>query len=157
MEISGKDRIRYIRAFSELLDSRFSIPGTRFRFGLDALIGLIPGLGDAVGGILSALVIYHSARLGVSRITLIRMAVNVLIEVAIGALPFLGDLFDAAWKANIRNADLLDAQLSSRTPTPSPAPLRQMGEAALLLAVVVTASVVYGAIGVLIMVRWAAG
>lgn len=89
------------------LDSSIPLPGTRFRFGLDALIGLIPGLGDIAGLALSSYVLVEAARLGVSRAVLARMGFNVVLETLVGAIPIVGDLFDAVFKANQRNVRLL--------------------------------------------------
>jgi hypothetical protein len=102
-----------------LLDSSIRVPGTNFRVGLDGIIGLIPGIGDAAGGVLSSYIIAEAARMGVPRSTLIRMAFNVLVEALIGMIPVVGDLFDFAWKANNRNVRLLQEQMrdSRRTTT----------------------------------------
>lgn len=89
------------------------VPGTRFRFGLDALIGLIPGVGDTAGAAVSAYVLLEAGRLGIPRATLLRMAGNVAIEAVVGTIPLLGDLFDAGWKANLRNLRLVEAHLAS--------------------------------------------
>jgi hypothetical protein len=89
------------------LDSAFVVPGTRFRFGLDALIGLVPGLGDLIGTALSAYIVAAAARRGLPGSVLLRMALNVGLEAIVGVIPILGDLFDAAWKANQRNVALL--------------------------------------------------
>ena len=90
-----------------LLDSAFVIPGTRFRVGLDALIGLVPGIGDLIGAALSAYIVAEAARRGLPRSVLLRMALNVGLEALVGIVPIVGDLFDAAWKANQRNVALL--------------------------------------------------
>jgi hypothetical protein len=89
------------------LDSAIVVPGTRFRIGLDALIGLIPGLGDLLGAALSAYIIAAAARRGLPRSVLLRMTLNVGLEALVGVVPIVGDLFDAAWKANQRNVALL--------------------------------------------------
>lgn len=89
------------------LDSAFVIPGTRFRVGLDALIGLVPGIGDLIGMALSAYIVAAAARRGLPGSVLLRMAINVGVEAVIGIVPVAGDLFDAAWKANQRNVALL--------------------------------------------------
>ncbi|HTX40900.1 MAG TPA: DUF4112 domain-containing protein [Acidobacteriaceae bacterium] len=93
--------------FAHLLDDCFRIPGTRIRLGLDGLIGLIPGLGDALGGIASCVLIVAAWVRGVPYVTLIRMMVNLAVDVLIGAIPFFGDIFDIAWKANRRNYRLM--------------------------------------------------
>ena len=101
-----------LRALAHLLDDSIPLPGTGFRFGLDAVIGLVPGLGDAAGAAMSAYVLLEAGKLGVPRPTLLRMAGNVAIEAVVGAIPFVGDLFDAGWKANLRNLRLVEAHLA---------------------------------------------
>ena len=96
-----------------LLDNSIPIPGTRFRIGLDALIGLVPGLGDAAGAVFSSYLLLEAGKLGVSRSTLLRMAANVLIESVVGMIPLIGDLFDAGWKANQRNIELLERAMAA--------------------------------------------
>ena len=100
-----------LEALAWLLDSSIPIPGTRMRIGLEALLGLIPGLGDIAGTLLSSFILIQSARLGIPRVTLMRMGFNVLVDSALGIIPFAGDIFDFAWKANQRNVDLLRAHL----------------------------------------------
>jgi hypothetical protein len=104
-------QVERLRTMARLLDSAIAIPGTRYRFGLDALIGLVPGIGDAIGAIFSTLIVYQAARLGASRSTLARMMANVALDTIVGEVPLLGDVFDAGWKANIKNMALLDAHL----------------------------------------------
>ena len=99
--------MRRLDALSRLLDSAFSIPGTRFRIGLDGLLGLIPGIGDSLGAALSAYIIVEAARLGAPRRLLLRMIGNVAVEGIVGAVPIVGDVFDIVWKANVRNVALL--------------------------------------------------
>ena len=98
------EHLDYIAA---LLDDMFRIPGTNIRFGLDALVGWVPGIGDALTGIASFLIIFASWRRGVALITLARMVANVLLETLIGAIPVVGDVFHIVWKANRRNYRLL--------------------------------------------------
>jgi hypothetical protein len=92
---------------SRVLDDWFQIPGTSIRFGLDGIVGLIPGLGDILGGLASTIIIVAAWFRGIPYIALMRMVVNVGIEVIIGMVPLLGDAFDIAWKANRRNYALL--------------------------------------------------
>jgi len=101
------ERMERLRSFAWLLDNSIPLPGG-FRIGLDALIGLVPGLGDALGAVFSAYLINEARYLGAPRPLLARMMINVLIETVIGAIPFAGDLFDAAFKANMRNVALLE-------------------------------------------------
>lgn len=110
MEAPGKDpRRARLNRLAWLLDSSIRIPGTDFRIGLDALLGLLPGGGDAAGVILSGYIVLEAARMGAPRRTLWLMIANVAVEALAGAIPVLGDLFDAAWKANQRNVALLNA------------------------------------------------
>ena len=108
-EASDESRLRRLEKLAQLLDTALPIPGTRFRIGLDGLLGLVPGVGDTIGAAFSAYIILEAARLGFSKGTLLRMSGNVAVETLIGAVPILGDIFDIAWKANIRNLALLRA------------------------------------------------
>jgi hypothetical protein len=89
------------------MDSVFRIPGLGLRFGLDPLLGLLPGAGDIASSVVSIYIFAAANRYGVSRATLLRMALNIVIDLTIGALPVVGDLFDAYWKSNQRNVELL--------------------------------------------------
>jgi hypothetical protein len=100
----SNEPLDYIAA---LLDDMWRIPGTQIRFGLDALIGWVPGIGDAMSGVASFLIVFASWKRGVKWITLSRMISNVLLETAIGAIPIVGDAFHVFWKANRRNYRLL--------------------------------------------------
>ena len=104
-------RLERLRKVGWVLDSSFRIPGTRIRFGIDAIIGLVPGLGDLIAGALSLYIIAESARLGVPRSLLARMGWNVAVDTFVGEIPILGDLFDVVWKANMRNLALLEEHL----------------------------------------------
>ncbi len=97
---------------SHLLDDWFRIPGTAVRFGLDGIVGFIPGVGDILGGIASCVIIVAAWARGVPHITIARMVANWGIEVLLGAVPVLGNLFDIAWKANRRNYALLTGSLA---------------------------------------------
>ena len=100
-----------IRKFSRLMDSAFRIPGIGFRFGLDPIIGLIPGLGDLVATAFSAYIIFLAARFGLPREVLTKMIFNIGLEAVVGAVPLVGDLFDAYYKSNLRNLALLEQHL----------------------------------------------
>src|SRR5438270_2082346 len=102
--LASNEHLDYVAA---LLDDIFRVPGTQIRFGLDALIGWVPGIGDAMTGIASFLIVFASWRRGAKGVTLVRMAANVLLETAIGAIPVAGDVFHVIWKANRRNYRLL--------------------------------------------------
>jgi len=98
---------------SHVLDDWFRIPGTSIRFGIDGIVGLIPGVGDILGGLASCIIVLAAWFRGVPNITVARMVANVAIEVAVGTIPFVGDIFDIAFKANRRNYALLAASLRS--------------------------------------------
>ena len=103
-QLASNEHLDHIAA---LLDDMFRIPGTKIRFGLDALIGWIPGIGDAMAGIASFLIVLASWRRGAKAVTLVRMIANVLLETTLGAIPVAGDIFHVFWKANRRNYKLL--------------------------------------------------
>jgi hypothetical protein len=107
-------RLKRVRLLSRLLDEQFRIPGTTYRVGLDGLLGLIPGVGDAAGALLSVYILYEAIRLGASSIVLLRMIANIGIDTVGGAIPIVGDIFDMAWKANRKNAVLLHTYLASQ-------------------------------------------
>ena len=141
-------RAKRVRLLSQLLDNSIPIPGTDRRIGLDAVIGLIPGVGDLIGGVLSGYIILEATRSQVPTATLVRMLVNVGIDTLVGVVPALGDLFDAAWKANTRNALLLQSHIVSGEQA-------QGGRSiigAALLALVVLSLIVIGGIAVAIYV-----
>jgi hypothetical protein len=94
-----------------VLDEAFRIPGTQFRFGIDGIIGLVPGLGDVLAGLLSLIIPLAAWIRGVPYVTLMRMAVNLGIGVLIGTIPLFGDIFDIAWKPNRRNYQLMQRHL----------------------------------------------
>src|SRR4029077_12084684 len=103
-QLASNEHLDYVAA---LLDDIFRIPGTRIRFGLDALIGWVPGIGDALAGIASFLIVVAAWLRGVQSVSLVRMIANVLLETTIGAIPVAGDVFHIFWKANRRNYRLL--------------------------------------------------
>lgn len=89
------------------LDGLFRLPGTNWRFGLDALIGLVPNVGDTLTSLASFYILFSGVRYGVPKITLLRMALNIGIDYLVGSIPFVGDAFDFFWKSNQRNMDLI--------------------------------------------------
>jgi hypothetical protein len=109
VQTAGSTRaLDHLRRLARLMDSQFRVPGTDYRFGLDGLIGLIPGAGDMTTLAVSGYMLYIMAQNGASSYVLARMAVNVIIDAVIGSIPFLGDLFDFAFKANTRNLRLME-------------------------------------------------
>lgn len=104
--------LRRLQTVANLLDSAFVIPGTKQRVGIDAIIGLVPGLGDIATTLLSSYIIWEARNLGVSRWALARMMANLGIHAAVGSLPLVGDLFDAFFRVNQRNMRILRSQLN---------------------------------------------
>ena len=107
-------RLRRLRRLAWLVDGAFGLPGTRFRFGLNSVLGLLPVGGDALLGAVSLYIVYEGAQLGVPRARLAAMLANVAVEVVGGSVPVLGDLFDMALKANLRNLAIIERHLGTR-------------------------------------------
>lgn len=100
--------VQVARLIATLLDSSFSLPGTSIRIGLDPLLGLIPGFGDTLAGLLGASLLFLGAQLGLPRIVLARMSLNVFLNATIGAIPGIGDLFSFWFKSNMKNLALIE-------------------------------------------------
>lgn len=98
---------------ANLLDSKFRIPGTNIRFGIDPIIGLVPGIGDWLGGLASLYFLVYAAILEARIPVLLRMLLNILLDVVVGTIPLLGEIFDVSWKANLRNAELLEEHIQN--------------------------------------------
>ncbi len=113
--LSHEERLAQVRWLATMMDDRYVVPGTRIRFGWDAIIGLFPGLGDALTSIISLLIVHHAWQTGASTFTLARMVGNVAADFLIGSIPFVGDLFDVAFKANRRNARLLEQHVKRQS------------------------------------------
>lgn len=103
----GPERLAGLDELARNLDSRWRIPGTGIRFGLDAVAGLIPGVGDVAGALVSAHIILHGWRAGAPGHVIARMVGNVALDTVIGSIPVLGSVFDVYYKANLRNVRLL--------------------------------------------------
>jgi hypothetical protein len=108
-----------LRRISRLFDAQFRVPGTDIRFGIDPLIGLVPGIGDLASPLLTIGILWQAARLRVPKIVLTRMVVNALIDSVAGAVPVIGDLFDFAWKATEWNMTLLERHAMPGRPATS--------------------------------------
>ncbi len=121
------------------MDKSIRLPGG-FRIGADGIIGLVPVVGDLVAAGVSSYIIAEAARMKVPKSVLVRMALNVLVEVIVGAIPFAGDLFDFAFKANVRNIQLLESYLHRPSPTRSHS--RWLVAAVILLLALVAAAAV---------------
>jgi hypothetical protein len=103
-----EQRLGLLRRVARMLDSAVPVPGTSFRFGLDPILGLVPGLGDLVSPLFTAGIIWQARDLGIPRVVIMRMIVNAAIDTLVGVVPIVGDLFDFAWKSNNMNLALLE-------------------------------------------------
>lgn len=146
-------RLTHLRQLARFLDTAVRIPGTNIRFGLDALVGLIPGVGDVTTGLASVFVILSAAQMGVPPAVLARMVLNVAVDTGIGVIPLVGDFFDVAWKSNSRNVALLEQYMlapeQERRRNVRTNRMQVIGIITLLLMVVVL-----GIIGAVALVRW---
>ena len=109
----GDPRLENLALISRLLDQAFRVPGTRWRFGVEALVGLLPGLGDVLGSLVGAYGVWLSRQLGAPASIQARMLLNLGIDALVGAIPLAGDLFDFAFKAHARNYTLLSSWLAA--------------------------------------------
>jgi predicted phage tail protein len=132
-----------------VLDSAVRVPGTNARVGLDPLLGLLPGIGDFLAAVLSSYVVVVAARLGAPRSVLARMLVNLGVDTLVGVVPLLGDLFDVGWKANMRNAALLEGYVIRPQATRRSSRAVVAAVAVALILMFVGALVVAG-----VLVRW---
>ncbi len=108
------EELKKLERLASWLDARFFLPGTKMAIGLDSIFGLLPGLGDTLTTVPAAYIIYTAHRLGAPSHVLVRMAANTGIDWAIGSIPVLGDLFDASFRSNVLNVDLLRQHLSEK-------------------------------------------
>lgn len=104
--------LKRIRKIARLLDTAIGIPGTKFRFGLEPILGLIPGGGDLITALISAYSIYLATSFGLEKSEILKMVRNVAIDTALGSIPIVGDIFDAYFKSNIRNLEILEEHIA---------------------------------------------
>jgi Domain of unknown function (DUF4112) len=109
------DSLWFAKFLADLLDQRFTIPGTSIRIGLDPIIGLIPGIGDLLANLTGSLILVIAAQLGVPKVVLVRMGANIAINTIIGAIPIFGDIISIWFRSNVRNVELLQHYLGRRT------------------------------------------
>jgi hypothetical protein len=141
-----RQRLEALRALARLLDSAFVIPGTRYRIGLDPIIGLVPGIGDLVSPVFTLGILWQSRDLNLPRVVQLRMLMNVAIDTGLGLVPLAGDLFDVAWKANDRNYALLERYATDERPPSAGDWLFVILMIALLAGIAAAPLVVIGAI-----------
>lgn len=110
---SGLAKLHHLRQISNLWDRAIGIPGTKWRIGLESLLGVLPIGGDAIGVVLSGYILWHAVQFNLPKSVLIRMVFNVAVDGIVGSVPFLGDLFDTTWKANTKNVNLLESYLQA--------------------------------------------
>src|SRR3954468_20694774 len=108
---SRQQRLARIDALARLLDSALVVPGTNIRFGLDAIVGLVPGIGDFLTSLVSLYIVHEARQLGAPTHVLVRMVANIAIDGIVGSAPLAGDIFDVMWRANRRNMTLLYGHL----------------------------------------------
>jgi hypothetical protein len=109
--MSHQERLNQVQFLARLMDEQFVVPGTRIRFGWDSILGVFPGFGDAITSAISLLIVHHAWQTGASPIVLARMLANIGLDFMLGAIPLVGDALDFAWKANRKNARLLEQHL----------------------------------------------
>ena len=109
--MSHQERLNQVQFLARIMDEQFVVRGTGIRFGWDSILGLFPGLGDAITSAVSLLIVHNAWQTGASRIVIGRMLANIGVDVLLGAVPLVGDAFDFAWKANRKNARLLEQHL----------------------------------------------
>lgn len=141
--------VRKLRNLATGLDSAVPLPGG-YRIGLDGVIGLIPVVGDGLAAMMSTFIVYRAAQLGIPATQLIRMMANILIEVVVGIIPVIGDVFDFVWKANNKNLAILENHL------PSEAPARSARKRLSTAAIVVVVGLAIVVLAVLVGVAWLA-
>jgi len=137
-------RTARLERLARLMDRAVSVPGTRIGFGMDPIIGLIPGVGDAVASAVAVWIVLEAARLGVPQATLLRMLSNVAVDTFGGTVPIAGDLWDVAWRANMKNVALVRAHVES--------PVAARRASKLVVAGVVTGVVLLGAAAIAVSV-----
>jgi hypothetical protein len=109
--ISNEERLQQVQSMARAMDDQFTVPGTNIRFGWDSILGVVPGLGDALTSAISLLIVRHAWQTGASPLLLARMLANIGVDFLLGSIPLVGDVADMAWKANRKNARLLERHL----------------------------------------------
>jgi hypothetical protein len=113
--MTAQERLNQVQFLARIMDDQFLVPGTNIRFGWDTILGLFPGIGDALTSAISLLIVHHARQTGASPLLLARMIGNVGVDFLLGSIPLVGEAFDFAWKANRKNARLLEQHLRGAT------------------------------------------
>jgi Domain of unknown function (DUF4112) len=142
----AEPRLVFARFLAELLDQRFTIPGTSIRIGLDPIIGLIPGVGDTLANLAGSAILLVGAQFRLPKVVLLRMALNVALNTLIGAIPVVGDLFSIWFRSNVRNARLLELHATRHAQKAAPADW--------LFVITVIAGLLLLLIGVVVGLSW---
>ena len=149
------DDLKRVQILARALDSAIRIPGTSIRFGLDSIVGLVPGAGDLVSSVLSGYIVLTSARMGVPPGLIVRMILNLGVDTLVGSVPLVGDLFDVSFRANTRNATLLERHIAE------PGATRRSSKLAVLAAVAGVVVLAAGGIALAMLIvrglNWLAG
>lgn len=114
MQGQEEQSLARLEALAKLMDGAFVIPGTSIRMGLDGFLGLIPGVGDAIGGLVSSYLVWEARKLGAPNWLIARMLANTAVDTVLGSIPFAGDVFDVMFRANMKNMALLRGYLEKR-------------------------------------------
>ena len=141
------------RQLARVMDDAVTVPGTRIGLGLDALIGLVPGIGDAVGSALSSVIVRDAVRARVPMVVLARMGLNLVVDALLGLVPGLGDLLDVAHRANRKNLRLLLREIE-REPLREPPTPGYIAGAVALMVLPLLAGVAVAVLGIWLLVRW---
>ncbi len=155
-EVPGDDpRWVQVRQLADLLDTRFRIPGTQQTFGLDAILGIVPGAGDVAGLVASAFVVTQAVRLGARGWTLVSMLVTITLDATVGSVPVAGTVFDVVYKANVRNVRLLEEHVADADAARARARRSVLRSLVAVVAVTLLVSVVV-VVAIVALVRWLA-
>ena len=144
------NRLLFVRFLADLLDQRFTIPGTSIRVGLDPILGLVPGIGDALANIAGSAILIIAVQLNIPKIVLTRMGLNIAANALIGAIPILGDIFSIWFRSNAKNADLLETAMPEAKDA---VPAWMTGS---LVAGIISAVVLIG-FGIILAIVWVIG
>ena len=141
-----RNRLLFVRFLADLLDQRFTIPGTSVRVGLDPILGLIPGIGDALANIAGSAILLVAVQLNVPKIILVRMGLNLAANALIGAIPIFGDIFSIWFRSNAKNANLLERHAASET--------RRAGLEDWLFVAGIISAVLLAGFGIIMAIAW---
>jgi hypothetical protein len=140
------DRLWFARFLADLLDQRFTIPGTSIRIGLDPILGLIPGIGDLLANLTGSMILILAAQLGLPKVVLARMGINIAANAVIGAIPIFGDIISIWFRSNVRNVELLERYLGR------PSKRVELGDWLFVILLIVGLLALLG--GILVAVVW---